>query len=133
MSGGVRPGQAGFSLLEVIFALLLLTVGLLATAGIVQSAQHALSRGVLIQRGVLESTRTADSLRERGWTTGGERAFPGGRVEWVPEGTWAEGIRVFALGGQRNDTLVRLRVWSLVASGPPQGQGESSPDHGGEE
>ena len=113
-SGRRSLGEGGSSLIEVIVALLLLQVGLLATAGMVLSAQRVLSRARTLQRGVLEAVRSADSLREWGWTTGGERAFPGGRVEWIPEKVRAEGIRIFSLGTANADTLVRLRAWSAV-------------------
>jgi hypothetical protein len=125
-----RTGEGGSSLIEVIVALLLLQVGLLATAGMVLSAQRVLSRARTLQRGVLEAVRSADSLREWGWTTGGERVFPWGRVEWLPESEWAEGIRIFSLGPQNADTLFRLRAWSMVEPGF-MNPGNSTPRSGG--
>ena len=104
----------GFSLVEVVVALLVLEVGLLASAGMILSAQRTLARARLLQHAVMEASRTADSLTAAGWTTRGFRSFAGGRVEWIPEDDEEDGVRIFAVGVQSGDTLIRMRTWSLA-------------------
>jgi hypothetical protein len=111
----------------VVVALVLLEIGLLATAGMIFSAQRVLSRATLLQRGIQEGFRSADSLRENGWSAEGRRMFQGGSVSWIPATDGFGGVRIFALGPQ-GDTLVRFRAWSLdeprESHGLPSGSGE---------
>lgn len=106
--------RGGFSLVEVVVAVLILEVGLLACAGMILSAQRTLARARLLQRAVMEASRTADSLTEVGWSVKGSRPFLGGMVEWIPEDDGRDGVRIFSVGIEPGDTLIRMRAWSLA-------------------
>jgi Tfp pilus assembly protein PilV len=123
-SAGIRTPRGGFSLVETLVAVLVLEVGLLACAGMILSAQRTLARARLLQRAVMETSRSADSLTELGWSVKGSRAFPGGKVEWIPEEDGRNGVRIFSVGIESGDTLIRMRAWSLAQDaekGPPRG------------
>jgi hypothetical protein len=113
-SAGFRTPRGGFSLVEVVVAVLILEVGLLACAGMILSAQRTLARAKLLQRAVMETSRTADSLTEVGWSVKGSRPFLGGTVEWIPEEDGRDGVRIFSVGIEPGDTLIRMRAWSLA-------------------
>ena len=58
--------RRGFSLVELLLALLLLQVGILATAGMVLLSQQNFRRAELTLRGLLEAGWIADSLARAG-------------------------------------------------------------------
>lgn len=129
-----RTSRRGFSLAEVMVALVILTVGLLGSAGVILSAQRNLTKARLLQHAVLEASRAADSLTEWGWIAPGARPFPGGIVQWVPEKGEGGGIRIFAVGTSGStDTLIQLRTWSRKkgvpdpAGSPPLPSEETQP------
>jgi len=112
VSAGSR--RNGFSLLELILALLIFQVGLLGVAGMVLTAQRTLIRAELILRGTLEARRVGDSLLASGEEEDGELEEPWGQLSWEAGG---EGyLRVVAMGGRDSDTLAVLRIWL-----PPKG------------
>lgn len=117
MSGlvvGVRE-EGGFSLLELIIALLLFEIGLLAVAGMILVAQITLKRSALILRGTVEAVRAGDSLLEAGVGGEGEMELGWGWIRWAPPSSAEGGLQVWALAPDRIDTLAALRVW------PPPG------------
>ncbi len=72
----------GFTLVEVIMAMLVLEVGLLGVTGTLVLAARTLQRAERLERAVTEAGRIYDVL----WKTGGtgEEVLPGGlgRVRW---------------------------------------------------
>jgi len=93
-----RPSisRVGFTLVEVVVALVLLELMLLGTLAILHRATGAATRAVVTEVAVWEATAVADSAVgsadvARGW----------GGIEWTPEGVVARD----SLG----DTLVALR------------------------
>jgi hypothetical protein len=98
----------GFSLVEVVLALLLLQVGLLATVGMVFLSQENFRRAELTTRGVLEAAWTADSLAWAGGGGAGAVLRPWGEVSWVEMATPVAGSRVSAFSILEADTLVTV-------------------------
>lgn len=107
----VRPPgrRRGSSLLELILALLLFEVGLLAVAGMVLLGQRTLTRAQLTMRGTVAARRVGDSLLATGAMGEGEIARPWGGLRWV--GSEDGGVIIVATGGDRSDTLAYLRLW----------------------
>lgn len=124
--------KSGFSLVELIFALLVLQVGMLATAGLVLLAQRSMLRAELTVRSVLETGWLADSLASSGGGGSGTRVYPWGQVSWplAPDGLG--GIRVVAVSVLGGDTLATARAWQshpqrADSSGGSIPGGESNP------
>ena len=106
--------RGGFSLLELILALVILEVGLLGVAGMVLTAQKNLSRAQLVLRGTLEAREAGDSLLVSGLEGVGEVFLPWGILRWRGEGEGGFEIAAVTPGG--SDTLAVLRIWP-----PPNG------------
>jgi Tfp pilus assembly protein PilV len=79
----------GFTLLEVVVALLLLEVAVLAAAGTLVVASRTLTQAELLERAVLEAEAVLDSLAATPAVTSGARPFSAGTLEWSvgPSGT----------------------------------------------
>jgi uncharacterized protein YfiM (DUF2279 family) len=107
--------RSGFSLVELVLALLVFQVGLLATAGMVLVAQRNLLRAEQTMRGILAAGLVADSLEELGEAGSGQRSYLWGDVSWAPASDAIGGLTVAAFSTLLGDTLVRFRA--LV---PPQ-------------
>ena len=110
--GGTHSSQAGFTLVELLVALVILQVGLLATAGMIFLAQENLARGELLIRATLEAGRLADSLGGRAGGGTGELALPWGTLRWGPAPGGAPGLRVVALALGGKDTLAMATRWA---------------------
>lgn len=95
--------RGGFTLVEVLIALLLLEVGVLGAVGILVLAGRTLTEAERTERAVAALEGVADSLRAvAGPPAPGRRTLPGGsRLEWIPRGGAFE---VFVVDG--SDTLV---------------------------
>jgi hypothetical protein len=110
----------GYSLVELILALLLLQVGVLAAVGTVHLAQEGLRRSDLTLRGVLEAARVADSLGRSGSTGSGRISYRWGEVVWRPAAGPLGAQRVVALSARDRDTLATfLALPPLPASFGP--------------
>jgi hypothetical protein len=120
--------SAGFSLLELVVALLLFQVGLLAVAGMILVAQASLRRSDGVLRGTLELVSVGDSLQRVGTGEGGEVVRPWGRIEWVPDPSGAGSLDLWALDASETDTLAYLR---LSAPSSPGGESPSHPHAAG--
>jgi type II secretory pathway pseudopilin PulG len=103
--------RRGFSLVELLLALLLLQVGILATAGMVLISQQNFRRAELTLRGLLEAGWIADSLARAGGGESGTISFPWGEIRWSPESAPVPSIRASAWSALEGDTLAV--VWSL--------------------
>ena len=123
-------GKGGFSLLELVIALLLFEIGLLAVAGMILTAQRTLKRSALILRGTVEAVRMGDSLLEAEVVEGGEVELAWGWIGWVQEGSAYAGLKVWALASDRADTLATLWIWPPAASMVPSEAVDSPPSGG---
>lgn len=95
----------GFTLLEVLVALVVVEVGLLAVIGTSVLARRVLTRAEIVERGVAEVERAYDSLVQ-GWTAGADlRVGPAGWVRWVVSET---GYAQIDFGLQPDSSLVRV-------------------------
>jgi prepilin-type N-terminal cleavage/methylation domain-containing protein len=82
---GARGESPGFTLIEVVFALVIFTVGLLGVAGMVNVAARTLNDARAVAWAVASAAEIADSLAFWGASGGGERLLPEGRVRWEVE------------------------------------------------
>ena len=114
--------RGGFSLVELVLALLIFQIGLLATAGMVFLAQRSLLRAELTVRATLASDLVADSLEEVGESSAGRREYPWGEITWTPASDEIGGLFVLASSSLIGDTLVTLRA--LTPREPSGGGGE---------
>lgn len=74
----------GFTLVEVLVALVVLEVGLLGVVGSLTLAARLMTRAELIERGVAEVERAYDSLSTSGARAGtATRIVDGGTLSWV--------------------------------------------------
>lgn len=129
-NGGVRDG---FSLVELLFALVVFQVGILGVAGMILMAQRNLMRAEITARGVLEAQLVADSVRDAGTGGSGSAVHPWGEVSWRPAPGIPGGVRAVAFSNHGGDTVAVVTTWprlGAVAGGPvPAGgaEGESAP------
>lgn len=116
----VPGGTRGFSLLELVVALLVFQVGLMAVAGLSLAGQQVLRKSHLVLRGTLEARVLADSLLCSGEPRGGEREEPWGLLRWEVFGGVGHSVRVAAMSPGGKDTLAVLRVWKEGVASPPE-------------
>jgi len=112
----VRGAEAGavaggFSLVELLFALVVFQVGILGAAGMVLMAQRNLMRAELTVRGVLEAQLVADSVRDAGAGGSGAAEHPWGEVSWGPAPGIPGGVRAVAFSRHEGDTVAVVTVW----------------------
>lgn len=100
--GGRSPGRRGFSLVEIVVALTLLELGLLAVVGLSTLAARTLAEAAELQRAMGALEVVVDSLQEAGGWGAGERSVPPHLVRW-----W------------REDGELRVRVERLDGEGLP--------------
>jgi type II secretory pathway pseudopilin PulG len=99
----------GFSLVELVMALVIFQVGLLGVVGMFLTAQRTLTRAELVLRGAMAARAMGDSLLAGGTEGSGHSDLPWGTVSWTP---WEDGgLRVVATGTNASDTLGVLRFW----------------------
>ncbi len=96
----------GFTLVEVVVALILLEIGVLAAAGTLVLASRALGRAERIERAVAALELVADSIGAAGSGADGARPFPGGRVLWGWRG--AGGLADLVAVDVAGDTLAEV-------------------------
>ena len=102
--------REGFSLVELVLALVVFQVGLLATAGMVFLAQQNLLRAEVTVRGILEADLVADSLEDIGEAGSGRRPYLWGEVSWAPASDEIGGLNVVAFSTLLGDTVVAFRA-----------------------
>jgi type II secretory pathway pseudopilin PulG len=81
--------RSGFSLLEIVVALVLLQVCLTGVVGLFTLASARLARAVLVERAAAELAAVADSLSLAGAAGGGEALRGRWRVTWSVAGSVA--------------------------------------------
>ncbi len=107
----------GFSLTELLVALVVFQVGLLGVAGMVLTAQRNLTRAELTVRGVLEAQLMADSVRDGGGEGSGRAVHPWGEVSWAPAPGIPGGVRAVAFSNHGGDTVAVVTVWPRPGGG----------------
>lgn len=108
-----RPGRSGFSLVELVVALILLQVGLLAVAGMGLLAARAFAEAASLQRGGGALAVVADSLVRHGVSASGERPVPPLLVRWRAR---PEGLELRLVSPDDDRTLM-----TTVLVPPPEG------------
>lgn len=121
----------GFSLVELILALLIFQVGLLATAGLILTSQKDLVRAELTLIGTLEADLVADSLQKSGDPGPGNKDYLWGRVSWGQQPDEMGGFEVVAFSNLLGDTLVSLRVDPFLDHSPSSWEGPARTEGGG--
>lgn len=114
----VSSAPPGFTLVEVIVALLVLELGLLGVAGLALRALQLLSESSARSRAAVAVEEVVDSLAASGVGDGGFRRFEGGTVEWSPEGARPVGIgasllehvTIVARGSASDDPVLTVRA-----------------------
>jgi len=109
----------GFSLVEVMVALVVLEVGLLGVVGTLALAARTLTRAELEEAGTAEVERVLDSLVTAGVTSGwGSVPSPGGVLRWTS--TAGGGVRlVFATSMDTAMVVVETLLPGADGSGRP--------------
>ncbi|MGD2070864.1 MAG: hypothetical protein PVI57_19490 [Gemmatimonadota bacterium] len=95
---GGSPRRPGFSLVEIVVALIVLELGLLAVVGLSVLAARTLAEAAELQRATGALEVVVDSLLEAGSWSPGERSLPPHRVRWWRE-TGQLRVRVERLDG----------------------------------
>lgn len=98
----------GFTLIEVVVALVLLEIGLLGVVGTLLLATRTLTEAELTMRAAASAAQVADSLGAHGFGGPGVAGFPGGVVRWEAAGGAAGAVVVAT--DTLGDTLARLDV-----------------------
>lgn len=96
----------GFTLIEVVIALVVLEIGVLGVVGTLLLATRTLTEAERTTRAAAEAALVADSLETHGFAGPGEDSFPGGVVRWEVGG--AAGQPVVVAIEADGDTLARL-------------------------
>ena len=101
--------RRGFTLLEVVVALVLLEVGVLSAVGTLAVASRTLAQAERLERTFLEAEGVLDSLAGVADATSGARTFAGGALEWSVDGAgWIELVG----SGPDGATVIEVR-WPL--------------------
>ncbi len=94
---GAGAADRGFSLIEVIVAVVVLNFGFLGVLGLLRMSAHTFNRARLLQDQVLTLSALGDSLALQGAPTSAEWRFPWGSVRLEegdrfrvesPHGSW---------------------------------------------
>jgi len=98
--------RTGFTLIEVVVALVVLEVGLLGVVGSLVLAAQLMTRAELVERGVAEVQHAYDSMSATGVSPGvGSRSRDGGTLSWIVD---EDGWSVITFGTPADPALVRV-------------------------
>ena len=112
------PSPAGFTLAEILVALVVLEVGLLGAAGSLVLATRVLHRARDLEWAVQSARSAADSLVYVGATEAGEREEPFGLVRWsVTRGEELTTFRIVVEGRASARPLVDVSAFSATQGG----------------
>lgn len=111
--------RRGFSLLELILALLLFQVGMLAAAGLVHLSEVNFRRAELTMRAILEAEWVGDSILSLGSMAPGVATFPWGDLSWSVLSSPVPALRIAAWSEMEGDTLFTLLALPPLPAGPP--------------
>ncbi len=99
--------RAGFTVVELVLALVLLGIGLVGSAGLMVHSQTLMRRAETREWAARVARSLADSLGSAWTESEGERTEPHGRVAWA---SWNDGgvlrIRIEVVPVGRAETLV---------------------------
>lgn len=98
--------RAGFTLVEILVALVVLEVGLLGVVGTLWLAARTLTDAEILERGVTIMEGVYDSLSGERTPTDGARPSPPGQVRWRVQGRDVH----LDLVGAAGDTLARVET-----------------------
>lgn len=98
--------RGGFSLVELLVAVVVLEIGLLGVAGMLRLAAEGMARAARLERAVSLAEATADSLDAAGWGGEGETSHGAFLVRWSRVGGVVR-VDVFHHGGGP-DALLRV-------------------------
>jgi prepilin-type N-terminal cleavage/methylation domain-containing protein len=87
MNGRMRP-RCGYSLVEVVVALVILAVGLLGSVGLVETAARSVAEALSIEAALTLAEGVADSLTTLGWQASGDRSEGPFLVSWSGSEGW---------------------------------------------
>ena len=110
-------------MVEVIFGLVILELGILAAFGMVLISQRSLHRAEVTLRGVLEAGWIADSLFQSGAHGSGSVRHPWGEVSWSQASTPIPALRFTVWSPAQADTVFRF-----IAVEPSENLLSSFPD-----
>lgn len=105
--------RSGFTLVEILVALVVLEVGLLGVVGTLWLAERTLTGAEILERGVGVMEGVYDSLSSEAAPSDGWRPSPPGQVRWRVSGSDAH----LALLDGRGDTLVQVEARLIRAMG----------------
>jgi type II secretory pathway pseudopilin PulG len=103
----------GFTLVEVLVALVVVEVGLLGVLGSLLLAAQMLSQAEMLERGTAEVHRVLDSLSTGALVGKGEREVSPGWLQWTV-GAGGEAFVTFGL--RRDSAMVRVEGRVPVAT-----------------
>lgn len=98
----------GFTLIEVVVALVLLEIGVLGVVGTLLLATRTLTDAELTTRAAAAAALVADSLETHGFMEPGVDSFPGGIVRWEVVGDPGRTVVVATDG--HGEMLVRIEA-----------------------
>lgn len=113
----VSAASAGFTLVEAMLAVVLLSAGLLATAALGSVALHSWRRAGELTAAVVAAGEMADSFGVFGVSGGGSRQYPWGTLVWddpVPVGRRL--LQVAIQANPRDST--RTELLQVIATVP---------------
>lgn len=96
----------GFTLIEIVVAIVLLEIGILGILGTLTIASRTMTRAETLEAATITAERVVDSLTVHGMAEEGVVGFLGGRVSWR-----ADRGRPWVVGfDESGDTLLRVLV-----------------------
>ena len=111
----------GFTLIEVVVALVIFGIGWLGVAGMTVMASRTLREARLLEWAATVAGEVADSLASAGAADAGERVLAEGRVTWSvePSGTTSHVLIVVHRSGPAAEPASPLLVTGAITSGVP--------------
>lgn len=96
----------GFTLIEIVVAIVLLEIGMLGMLGTLTIASRMMTRAETLEAATITAGRVVDSLTVHGMAAEGAVGFVGGQVSWTAVGAqpWVFGLDT------SGDTLLRVPV-----------------------
>ena len=100
--------RSGFTVIEVVVALVVLEVGLLGAMGMLTEASRTSSRAATLELGVAALEGVADSLLAMGWAGDGGLSMEEGELRWAAMPDSSVLIGWTPVAGRRDAIGIRL-------------------------